>query len=174
MVKNGNDPVIGVRRASYGGAISLLAAGLDPRVDAIVPAFTWNSLSQALFPQYRVGAGQQSPADVTPVGHAGRLQAAWASLLFRGAGAGRPRRRQRQPGLRPVHRRALLGLPRGGRDRGDRIRRLIKLLDESGPAELLAKITAPTLIIQGEDDTLFPLDQADANLRGLPADTPAR
>ena len=34
-------------------------------------------------------------------------------------------------------------------------------------------IKAPTLIIQGEDDTLFPLDQADANFRGLPADTPA-
>ena len=27
--------------------------------------------------------------------------------------------------------------------------------------------------MQGEDDTLFPLDQADANFRGLPATTPA-
>ena len=35
-------------------------------------------------------------------------------------------------------------------------------------------IKAPTLIIQGEDDTLFTLDQADANLRGLPAETAAR
>ena len=39
---------------------------------------------------------------------------------------------------------------------------------------MLADITAPTLIVAGEDDTLFPLDQADANLRGLPASTPAR
>ena len=30
------------------------------------------------------------------------------------------------------------------------------------------------MIIAGEDDTLFPLDQADANLRGLPPTTPAR
>jgi ABC-2 type transport system ATP-binding protein len=37
-----------------------------------------------------------------------------------------------------------------------------------------ARVTAPTLLIQGEQDTLFPLDQADANLRGLPAATPAR
>ena len=36
---------------------------------------------------------------------------------------------------------------------------------------MLAKITAPTLIVHGEDDTLFPLDQADANFRGLPAST---
>ena len=47
-------------------------------------------------------------------------------------------------------------------------RALIKLLDESGPRQYLDKITAPTMIIAGEDDTLFPLDQADANLRGLP------
>ena len=52
--------------------------------------------------------------------------------------------------------------------------RLTALLEETGPQSLLAKITAPTLIIAGEDDTLFPLDQADANLRGLPAETPAR
>ena len=51
---------------------------------------------------------------------------------------------------------------------------LVDLLGESGPHAVLAKITAPTLIIAGEDDTLFPLDQADANLRGLPAETPAR
>ena len=51
---------------------------------------------------------------------------------------------------------------------------LIALLEESGPDPVLDAITAPTLIIAGEDDTLFPLDQADANLRGLPAQTPAR
>ena len=39
---------------------------------------------------------------------------------------------------------------------------------------MLDAVSAPTLIIAGEDDTLFPLDQADANLRGLPAQTPAR
>ena len=34
-------------------------------------------------------------------------------------------------------------------------------------------IKAPTLIIQGEDDIVL-LDQADANLRGLPAETAAK
>ena len=48
---------------------------------------------------------------------------------------------------------------------------LSKLLDESGLEKIVPAIKAPTLIIQGEDDTLFPLDQADANFRGLPADT---
>ena len=51
---------------------------------------------------------------------------------------------------------------------------MVDLLAESGPDPVLADITAPTLIVAGEDDTLFPLDQADANLRGLPATTTAR
>ena len=51
---------------------------------------------------------------------------------------------------------------------------LTALLRQSGPYSVLSHVTAPTLIIAGEDDTLFPLDQADANLRGLPASTPVR
>ena len=47
--------MIGFAGASYGGAVSFLAGALDRRVDAIVPAFTWHSLRQSLFPQYAVG-----------------------------------------------------------------------------------------------------------------------
>ena len=66
IAKDGDDPVIGFAGASYGGALSLLAAGLDPRVDAIVPAFTWHSLRQALFPQYQVaGVAVSPPIDMT-------------------------------------------------------------------------------------------------------------
>ena len=50
---------------------------------------------------------------------------------------------------------------------------LSALLDESGLEKILPRIAAPTLIIQGEDDTLFTLDQADANFRGLPAEYPS-
>ncbi|MEU0601916.1 CocE/NonD family hydrolase, partial [Streptomyces sp. NPDC006393] len=44
------DPRVGVAGASYGGAISLLAAGHDHRVDAIAPAITYWNLADALFP----------------------------------------------------------------------------------------------------------------------------
>ena len=66
MSKVRDDPVIGFAGASYGGALALLAAGLDRRVDAIVPAFTWHRLDQALFPQYQVAGPAASLADVTP------------------------------------------------------------------------------------------------------------
>ncbi|MYS21194.1 ABC-2 type transport system ATP-binding protein, partial [Streptomyces sp. DvalAA-14] len=44
------DPRVGISGTSYGGAISLLAAGYDHRVDAIAPRETYWNLSDALFP----------------------------------------------------------------------------------------------------------------------------
>ncbi|MFF7328686.1 alpha/beta fold hydrolase [Streptomyces sp. NPDC008150] len=44
------DPRVGVTGASYGGAVSLLAAGYDDRIDAIAPEITYWNLADALFP----------------------------------------------------------------------------------------------------------------------------
>ncbi|MFI8005099.1 alpha/beta fold hydrolase [Streptomyces sp. NPDC086010] len=44
------DPRVGVTGASYGGAVSLLAAGHDKRVDAIAPVISYWNLADALFP----------------------------------------------------------------------------------------------------------------------------
>ncbi|MFJ2112907.1 MULTISPECIES: alpha/beta fold hydrolase [unclassified Streptomyces] len=44
------DPRVGMTGASYGGAVSLLAAGYDKRVDAIAPQITYWNLADALFP----------------------------------------------------------------------------------------------------------------------------
>ncbi|MFI6087260.1 alpha/beta fold hydrolase [Streptomyces sp. NPDC051218] len=44
------DPRVGMTGASYGGAVSLLAAGYDDRVDAVAPQITYWNLSDALFP----------------------------------------------------------------------------------------------------------------------------
>ncbi len=175
--KDGDDPVIGFAGASYGGAVSFLAAGLDQRVDAIAPAFTWHSLRQALFPQYHVVGAAKSPADVSPANRRGVFKQRWASLLFSNAG-GQPSTTNEWTGNAD----ALCGrfdpaLCRGylaAAATGEADDELSALLDESGLEKILPRIAAPTLIIQGEDDTLFTLDQADANFRGLPADTPAQ
>ncbi|MEU6682470.1 CocE/NonD family hydrolase [Streptomyces sp. NPDC046832] len=44
------DPRVGMAGASYGGAVALLAAGHDDRVDAIAPSITYWNLADALFP----------------------------------------------------------------------------------------------------------------------------
>ena len=43
------------------------------------------------------------------------------------------------------------------------------VLDRSSPAGVLDRIDAPTLLIQGTQDSLFGLGQADANARGIAA-----
>ena len=40
-----DDPAIGMVGGSYGGGIQLVTAGIDPRVDVIVPGIAWNSLT---------------------------------------------------------------------------------------------------------------------------------
>ncbi|GAA1892093.1 CocE/NonD family hydrolase [Streptomyces durmitorensis] len=44
------DPRVGMTGASYGGAISLLTAGYDQRVDSVATQITYWNLSDALFP----------------------------------------------------------------------------------------------------------------------------
>ena len=44
-----------------------------------------------------------------------------------------------------------------------------ELLRRSSPASVTDRITAPTLLVQGEQDTLFGLDHADANARQIAA-----
>ncbi len=175
VAKVGDDPVIGFAGASYGGAAALLAAGLDSRVDAVVPAFTWHSLTQALLPQYATDANPISLADVTPADEVGVFKQRWAGLFFlSGLSGGAPSGssggtsalcgRFAEEICQEYLQTALTGDPSPG---------LLNLLDRSSMEGVLPRITAPTLIVQGEQDTLFTLDQADANFRGLPATTPA-
>lgn len=168
VLRTGDDPVVGFAGASYGGAVSLVAAALDPRIDAIVPAFTWNDLSRALFPQALVDGPARSLADVDPAA-AGVFKQRWASLFFlsgsRGGGAD-PLCGRFSPELCAAYQRtARTGVPDPD---------LVARLERAAPRALLSRVSAPTLLVQGEQDTLFPLDQADATLRGLPETTPAR
>jgi ABC-2 type transport system ATP-binding protein len=56
------DPRVGVAGASYGGALSLLGAAYDHRIDAIAPQITWNSLTAALFPSQTGSVAAGTPA----------------------------------------------------------------------------------------------------------------
>src|SRR5216683_5942399 len=71
LLDHPGDPRVGIAGASYGGAIALLAAAYDHRIDAIVPQITWNNLATALFPNATGG----SPVD-------GVFKRQWAGLLF--------------------------------------------------------------------------------------------
>nr|WP_307934200.1 alpha/beta hydrolase [Salinispora arenicola] len=70
------DPRVGVVGGSYGGALALLLAAKDQRVDAIVPMITWNDLARSFLPESSgKGPGQ------------GVFKQGWAGLFFGSGGA---------------------------------------------------------------------------------------
>ncbi|MGI5257897.1 alpha/beta fold hydrolase [Streptomyces angustmyceticus] len=145
------DPRVGVAGGSYGGAISLLAAGYDRRVDAIAPQITYWNLADALFPH-------------------GVFKKLWAGIFFTTGPAGTtgsPTASPAAPGgcvrfepelCRTYERVAEQGRP----DEAAR-----RLLAARSPAAVGDRIKVPTLIMQGQTDSLFPLDQADAMQRAI-------
>ncbi len=164
------DPRVGVAGASYGGALALLLAAADDRVDAIVPAITWNDLGEAFFPQNAV-----SVADGETPGP-GVFKQAWASRFVsttvaqgeddvREAAGAVARRGEVCGRLAPDLCRIFADAAEDGRPYAGALARLRR----SSPDPVLDRIDAPTLLVQGAQDSLFGLDQADANARGIAA-----
>jgi ABC-2 type transport system ATP-binding protein len=156
------DPRVGVTGASYGGALALLLAGTDRRVDALAPEITWNDLAQALFPN---AAGQRPIPSNTPAAGAfapnGVFKREWAGYFFGvGASGAGPCGRFRPEICAAYVQAATTGGPTP---------QIVAMLHRSSPATVASTITAPTLLIQGAQDTLFGLDQADATARQLAA-----
>ncbi|WP_203724899.1 alpha/beta fold hydrolase [Streptomyces sp. SID13588] len=137
------DPRVGVAGASYGGAISLLAAGYDRRIDAIAPQITYWNLADSLF-----------PGDV--------YKKLWAGIFFSsGARAGDPACGRFAPAVCAMYQRvAVAGKP----DADARA-----MLDKLSPSAVADRIKVPTLIVQGQSDSLFPLGQADAMAKAITA-----
>jgi ABC-2 type transport system ATP-binding protein len=223
------DPRVGVTGGSYGGALSLLLAAYDHRIDADAPAITWNDLGQALFPNNATGT--PLPSD-TPArgadGPDGVFKRGWAGIFFSagqslaappggapagavgatGAGStgsvpGRGGSSGRDGGSGDTDSSSdsddqdpstvLPSDPAGplpGQPRPTSCGRFAPplcaanaqvamtgrldpataaLLRRSSPVSVAGQIKAPTLLIQGEQDTLFGLDQADATARQIAA-----
>ncbi len=109
------DPRAGVMGGSYGGALGLMLAGVDRRVDGVVSAITWNDLADAFFPQAALAGAPTTAAGRSPVDEPGPFKQVWASTFFLSAnGAAAPPRRP-VPTLRrrrrPPHRPRLHGGP---------------------------------------------------------------
>ncbi|MBA3523701.1 MAG: alpha/beta fold hydrolase [Geodermatophilaceae bacterium] len=184
VVQDGDgDPRVGFFGGSYGGGLALLTAAYDQRVDAVSAARTWNSLVNALFPN-NVGA----PTGDTPAASGdvetedGVFKKLWAQFFFEGGqidaeggGGGeapaRPSTTDGCGGLRPEYCAAYEAVLQDNALTED----MRSLLEASSPASVIDQVMAPTLLIQGEGDKLFPLSEADANARGIAANgTPVK
>lgn len=132
------DPRVGMSGASYGGAISLLGAGYDPRVDAIAPVITYWNLADSLFPD-------------------GVFKKLWAGIFF-STGGGCDTFEKRLCEM--YDRVAVAGQPDAAAG---------ELLAERSPSAVGDRIKVPSLIIQGQTDSLFPLAQSDAMAKKIKA-----
>ncbi|MGH3439495.1 MAG: alpha/beta fold hydrolase, partial [Sciscionella sp.] len=164
VIKDGpGDPRVGVTGVSYGGALSLMLAGSDPRVDAIAPAITYNDLSQSLLPD----AATTQPLPHTPAagafGDNGVFKRTWAGYFFASGLRG-------GSGADPTCGRFIAAVCRAYQQvatAGTASKATVDLLRRDSPMTVTGNIKVPTLLIQGEHDTLFGLDQADANARQI-------
>ncbi|MCA0438327.1 MAG: alpha/beta fold hydrolase [Actinobacteria bacterium] len=168
------DPRVGMAGGSYGGAATLIAGGLDPRLDALAAAITWNDLANAFFPDY--AAPNLATDALAPGGGAGSDPAApgpfkrrWASHFFVSALAAAPPSQAGPTATCGRFEATICGLFLAAAQSGKPSERLVAELHRRSPAVTNARIVAPTLLLQGMNDSLFPLDQAGANARQIAA-----
>jgi len=129
------DPLIGMVGGSYGGGIQWVVAAIDQRVDAIVPGISWHSLNTALYPE-------------------DAFKTAWDNVLY----------------LALTETDAVINsqIPQAiltGNLFGRVSEAAQAVLASSGPTVLVDLITAPAMVVQGVQDGLFVLQQANENAK---------
>ncbi len=193
VAKAGGGPDVGVAGSSYGGALALMLGATDHRIGAVAADITWNDLGRSLFPNAAVRAGQgtgvfkrlwagylfssgfsaaaggagaaagAAPGPGTAPGSGAAAGAGTAASGSSGSspGSGSSSCGRFAPDLCARYQQAAAGGPLAAG--------LASLLRESSPDTVLAGMRAPTLLTQGERDSLFPLSEADANARQISA-----
>ena len=138
------DPRVGIMGSSYGGANALLTASQDPRIDAVISDISWSDLEQGLFPQSaerslvsgpfkKIWAGTFFSAVTLQsayLGECGAFAQRWCDAYQNAVLQGKPSLTDK------------------------------RLLESVSPITYAASISAPTLLSQGQADSLFPLSES--------------
>ena len=161
-----DDPRVGMYGPSYGGGIQLMASEFIPAIDAIVPRITWNSLVYALSPD------NDNPSLRTASDQLGVFKQVWTSLFF-ALGTAQPASSPPGNSTTPSE---CLGFISGLCEAyyssvalGRPTDATLGILAHSSPETRADRLRTPTLLIQGEADTLFNLNDAIANYTAIDA-----
>jgi ABC-2 type transport system ATP-binding protein len=160
------DPRVGMVGGSYGGGIQFAVAADDPRMDTIVPLITWNDLTYSLDPNNT--AQTTGVTSSTP----GAIKVNWG-LGFSAEGVADglensqadPSRLYGCPNFADWVCPALVTAGTTGYFQPD----AIASARHASVASFMSKIKVPVLLMQGENDTLFNLNEATATYRALKA-----
>jgi len=151
------DPRVGFAGGSYGGALSLLIAGYDERVDAISADITWNNLESSLFGQSVIGSEQ-----------VGVFKQLWSGLFFSAGLVTNDGQVTDCGRFAPDWCAAYSDAAANG----ILTEQARAIMTASSPASITDRITVPTLLGGGQSDSLFPLAQANANAEQIAANNP--
>jgi ABC-2 type transport system ATP-binding protein len=145
VVQDGSgDPRVAIMGSSYGGANALMTASFDKRIDAVVSDITWSNLQNDLFPQNAAEVKEAGPfkkvwaatfftavsLQNAYLGECGTFTDIWCSAYTNAALNGKPSDADSQ------------------------------LLASVSPINYVKSISAPTLLSQGQADSLFPLNES--------------
>lgn len=133
------DPRVGMTGGSYGGGIQFSTAAIDKRVDAIVPVIAWHSLGTSLY-------------------KADTIKSSWVNALL--VGATRPGNTF-SPSILKGREQARRGTTFSPE--------VVNFARAAGPDRVLSQVSAPTLMLQGTIDNLFPPSEAIENYSILKA-----
>jgi ABC-2 type transport system ATP-binding protein len=152
---------------SYGGEVQFAAASLDPRIDALIPLITWNDLSYSLTPNNT--ALSSGVTSSTP----GVSKLTWPLLFFfEGAVLDSAQGFQYDPTrvigcpnftdqiCATLAETGTLGYPTNDS---------LALLRHASVSSYISNVRIPVLLAQGENDTLFNLNEAVATYQALKA-----
>ena len=162
-----NDPRVGMIGGSYGGAVQFAAASVDPRIDTIIPMITWNDLSYSLAPN---SIGQTSGVSTSVPGAS---KVVW-SLTFGAVGVTNPRAEGyaqdpvralgcpnfADPACPALAQSAVQGFPDPAS---------VDFLRQSSVVSYAHRVKIPVLLLQGQQDTLFDLNESKATFETLQA-----
>lgn len=158
------DPRVGMIGVSYGGGIQFATASIDKRLDTIVPGATWNDLSYSLAPNNTTQV--RGVTTSTP----GAAKLVWA-LGFTASGVSNGvQNLPADPGrILPCPNFATWVCPglvtagvTGTLDTTTRDH-----LRHASVTSYVSKVRVPTLLLQGQADTLFNLNEATATFQAL-------
>ncbi|MGW0734565.1 CocE/NonD family hydrolase [Streptomyces sp. NPDC002851] len=163
------DPSVGMIGGSYGGSIQMATASQDRRVDALVPLITWNDLAYALDPNNT--AQHSGVSSDTP----GAYKYQWTNGFFvigEAQGLLNPSLDlSRLGGSGCLHFVAEACETKRLLDThtypADRTARMLAYARSVSPVSYLHRVRTPTLLIQGQADTLFNLNESEATYKAL-------
>ena len=165
VLKDGpDDPRVAMVGGSYGGAVQFATAAIDPRLDTIVPVITWNDLAYSLGPNNN--AADLVHNDIEP----GAEKVDWSTLFF-ADGLIQPASHNTLiaasatgcPGFDPAVCQSYLT----SAALGYVTRATTDLLRHNSMVGYAGGVHLPVMLMQGEGDSLFNINEAVANYRLL-------